>query len=324
MSEGQKVKDAMRTMRTGKLLSAVREEMEAFGVNPSRLAREAGLSVVRVTQWLRGDYGGPDLPAVEKAIESWLSAAREERDRAVRGYIPTIPAWLSTPTANKILLALKYAHKLADIAVIYGGAGLGKTMTAQRYADDVPDVWIATMTPSISGVSACLERVGQAVGLLSIPSGGARAEQAIVNRIKGTDGLLIVDEAQHLPIACLDALRSLYDASGVGLAIMGNESVYTQLTGGSRRAHFAQLFSRIGRRERLTRPSAGDIDALLDAWGVKDAKARALCRDIGSRAGALRGLTKVLRMARLMLGEEEMELSAGAVESAWAELGGMA
>ncbi len=324
MGTQEKITDTAQDMRRTMLLSAVREEMENFGMNPSRLAREAGLSGVRVSQWLQGLYRGSDLPVMEKALESWLSAVREGREMAARGYIPTIPAWLSTPTANKILLALKYAHKLADIAVIYGGAGLGKTITAQRYGEDVPDVWIATMTPSISGVSACLERVGQAVGLASIPAGGARAEQAIVNRIRGTGGLLIVDEAQHLPIACLDALRSLYDASGVGLAIMGNESVYTQLTGGSRRAHFAQLFSRIGRRERLTHPSAGDIDVLLDAWGVKEAKARALCREVGSKAGALRGLTKVLRMARLMMGEEETELSAGAIESAWAELGGMA
>lgn len=324
MDMREKVTEEARDMRRNMLLSAVREELDAFGVSPSRLARESGLSVARVSQWLKGSYGGADLPVMEKALASWLSAAREGREMAARGYIPTVPAWLNTPTASKILLALKYAHKLADIAVIYGGAGLGKTMTAQRYGEDVPDVWIATMTPSISGVSACLERVGQAVGLASIPTGGARAEQAIVNRIKGTGGLLIVDEAQHLPVACLDALRSLYDASGVGLAIMGNESVYTQLTGGSRRAHFAQLFSRIGRRERLTRPSAGDIDVLLDAWGVKEAKARALCREIGSKAGALRGLTKVLRMARLMMGEGETELSAGAMEAAWAELGGMA
>ena len=324
METRAKVTEDMQEMRREALLVSVQDEMRFCGASPSRLAREAGLSVSRVSQWLQGRYRGSDLEVMEKALGSWLSAAREGREMAARGYIPTIPAWLNTPTANKILLALKYAHKLADIAVIYGGAGLGKTMTAQRYADDAPDVWIATMTPSISGVSACLERVGQSVGLASIPTGGARAEQAIVNRIKGTGGLLIVDEAQHLPIACLDALRSLYDASGVGLAIMGNESVYTQLTGGSRRAHFAQLFSRIGRRERLTRPSAGDIDVLLDAWGVKEAKARALCREVGSKAGALRGLTKVLRMARLMMGEEETELSAGAIESAWAELGGMA
>lgn len=314
----------VRDMRENMLFTAIREEMERFGVTPSRLARESGLSVTRVSQWLKGTYRGSDLPVMEKALGSWLSAVREGRESATRGYISLIPGWMSTPTANKILLALKYAHKLADIAVIYGGAGLGKTITAHRYAEDVPDVWIATMTPSISSVSACLERVGQAVGLASIPAGGARAEQAIVSRIQGTGGLLIVDEAQHLPIACLDALRSLYDASGVGLAIMGNESVYTQLTGGSRRAHFAQLFSRIGRRERLMRPSAGDIDVLLDAWGVRESKARALCREIGGKAGALRGLTKVLRMARLMLSEEEAELSSGAIESAWAELGGLA
>ncbi|MSS28096.1 AAA family ATPase [Desulfovibrio sp. PG-178-WT-4] len=249
-------------MRENSLRDAIREEMRRGGVSQPRLARESGISVPRINQWLSGKYKG-DNAAIEKALQSWLRSALESREQAASGCIPAAPDWMPTLTANKILLALKYAHKLADITVIYGGAGLGKTLTAQRYQEDNPNVWIATMTPSVISVTACLERVAYAVGVNHVPAGGAQAEQAIVSRVSGSGGLIVVDEAQHLPVTCLDALRSLYDASGVGLAIMGNESVYTQLTGGSRKAHFAQLFSRIGRRERLTSPTAGDIDALL-------------------------------------------------------------
>ena len=46
-------------------------------------------------------------------------------------------------------------------------------------------------------------------------------------------------------------------------------------------------------------------------------------RDHDATASA-RDFARSLRMARLMMGEEETELSAGAIESAWAELGGMA
>lgn len=322
MNMRENATESAQDMRETSLRDAVRAEMHRGGVSQPRLAREAGLSPSRVNQWLTGKYKG-DNATIEKALQSWLRAALESREQAAKG-VPVAPDWMPTPTANKILLALKYAHKLTDITVIYGGAGLGKTLTARRYQEDNPNVWIATMTPSITSVTACLERVAYAVGVNHVPAGGARAEQAIVSRVEGSGGLIIVDEAQHLPVTCLDALRSLYDASGVGLAIMGNESVYTQLTGGSRKAHFAQLFSRIGRRERLTNPTAGDIDTLLDAWGISGTKARALCREIGGKAGALRGLTKVLRMARLMMGEEETALGAEHIEAAWAELGGLA
>lgn len=127
-----------------------------------------------------------------------------------------------------------------------------------------------------------------------------------------------------MPLHCLDALRAIFDASEVGLAILGNESVYTQLTGGSRKAHFAQLFSRIGKRERLAMPSQGDIDIILDAWRIIQPKARTFCHEIGLKAGALRMLTKVLRMARLMTPENETEIIYKTISTAWEDLGGMA
>ena len=81
---------------------------------------------------------------------------------------------------------------------------------------------------------------------------------------------------------------------------MGGESLYVRLTGGSRSAEYAQLFSRIGRRVRFSRAGQGDVDALLAAWGLSDAAVRAAALDIARRPGALRGLTKTLRLAALL------------------------
>ena len=126
MGTQEKITDTAQDMRRTMLLSAVREEMENFGMNPSRLAREAGLSGVRVSQWLQGLYRGSDLPVMEKALESWLSAVREGREMAARGYIPTIPAWLSTPTANKILLALKLRTSWRILPLFTAARGLAR------------------------------------------------------------------------------------------------------------------------------------------------------------------------------------------------------
>ena len=77
-------------------------------------------------------------------------------------------------------------------------------------------------------------------------------------RVNGVRGLLIVDEAQHLSLRALETLRALHDATGAGLALMGNAVVYARLTGGRRAAEFAQLFSRVGKRVRLTQVEEGD------------------------------------------------------------------
>ena len=320
MSENEK--EAMQTVQENELREDILKVMHRHGISQARLARESGVTPARLNQWIAGKYKG-NTAATAQELSIWLKSMLEREEQAASGCIPSSPSWMPTPTANRVLNARRYAQRMADISIVYGGAGLGKTLTARRYQEDNPNVWIATMTPSVISVTACLERVAYAVGVNGVPASASRAENAVISRVEGTGGLIVIDEAQHLPVTCLDALRSLYDASGVGLIFMGNESVYTQLTGGSRKAHFAQLFSRIGRRERLTAPALGDIDTLLDAWGVADAKARTLCHEIGTKAGALRGLTKVLRMAFLMLDEGENKVSALHIENAWSELGGL-
>lgn len=322
MTIAQNGTEEKRDTQENALREVISLEMHNSGITQTRLAREAGLTISRLSQWLSGTYPGKTADIVRK-LSDWLKGIEERRAECASGLIPAAPDWKPTPTGESIRAAFKYAQHMADMAIIYGGAGLGKTMTARRYQEDTPNVWISTMTPSVMSVSACFESVAYDVGIANPPASASRAEKAIVARIQKTNGLLIIDEAQHLSVTCLDALRGLYDASGVGLVLMGNESVYAQLTGGSRKAHFAQLFSRIGRQLRLTAPANGDIDTLLDAWGITDAKARALCRKIGTKAGALRGLAKVLRMAGLLLEEGVNVIGAEHVEAAWAEIGGV-
>ena len=45
-------------------------------------------------------------------------------------------------------------------------------------------------------------------------------------------------------------MRCISDESGVGIALVGNDEVYTKMKG-SGRADFAQLFSRIGMRKQV-------------------------------------------------------------------------
>jgi len=305
------------------LREAVRKEMHRAGMSQARLAKESGIHQSRLNLWLGGKYSG-NGQNVAQELARWFRAVTERREQAAAGRLIETPEWLPTPTANAIMNALRYAQNAGDIALIYGGAGVGKTFTARRYQEDRPCVWIATMTPAMNSISACLTRIALAVGTPEIPRGAARAENAIIAAVEGRNGLLIVDEAQFLPPAGLDAVRSLHDASGMGLCFMGNETVYTQITGGSRKAHFAQIFSRVGIKTRLTNPTIGDVETIVQAWNITDAKGKSLCAEIARQAGALRGLTKVLRLASMMLSEGEKALEFLHIQTAWAQLGGAA
>ena len=298
------------------LRTRVRAAMAAAALTQAKAAREIGVSESALSAWLSDKYGADDR-GVEARMVRWLNSL-SERARWRDG-LPAPPPWVETPTSRRILAALAYAQAAGDLAVIYGAAGTGKTFAARRYAETRPNAWLATMTSAARSTCPCLERVAHACGLRPRFAGAARIELDLTARLEGCEALVMVDEAQHLDLGALEALRGIHDATGVGLAILGNELVYARITGGRREAEFAQLFSRIGKRVRLVGPEKGDLEAVLDAWGV-GAGARSAVRRIGRQPGALRSLTKTLRLAHLFA--HGAPVAEEHVRAAWRDLGG--
>lgn len=287
--------------------------------NQARISREVGISATTLSQWMGGTYAG-DNAAVEAKIGRWFDATQVKR--AAASAMPAAPEYIETPSTQRILAALRYAQVAGDIAVIYGGAGMSKTTSIRQFARVAPNVWHATMTPASAGVVTALEEVADAVSANGATGGAARLHRAICRRVAETGGLLVIDEAQHLSVAALDQIRSIHDATGVGIALVGNEQVYARMTGGNRAAYLDRLFSRIGKKVRLIRPTSDDVRALADAWGITDNGCRHVLVDIASKPGALRGLAKTLRLASMHAAAESRAICCTDVKTAWRELGG--
>lgn len=296
--------------------------MNAEDLTQTQVSGLTGVGKARLSQWINGVYAG-NVEAVEADIRRWLDSRQEAA--ALDSSMPEAPAWVQTPTAAAVLSALSFSQMAEAVSVIYGGAGVGKTTAIAHYQKRAPNVWVVTATPAVSAPGPILTRIAQALGLRT--TGAVHVLEAnIIERIRETRGLLVIDEAQHLTHRALDAVRSIHDAAGVGLALVGNEIVYSQLTGGSSRSvGFAQLFSRIAKRVRLSRAKDADINALLDAWKIDDKEARTLCLGIGKRPGALRGLSQTLRLASMFSASAgAARLGAEHIRDAWADLGGEA
>lgn len=300
------------------LQDLMRTHLSGRDITQTTAARQIGCSAAAFNQWLQGKYKG-DNTKLEAQITVWLGG----RDDAatIEGALAAAPDYIPTPTSAKIEAALAYAQYAGDLAVIHGGAGVGKTSTIRHYARQNPQVFTATMTAADKGVVPALEEISEAVGIRDTSSGARRMSKAIIARIRDTRGLLVVDEAQHLGVDALEQLRAIHDATGIGLALVGNETVYASLTGGRRAETFAQLFSRVGKRTRLGRPSGKDIDAIADAMGIDDKAARKYLREIGVMAGALRGVVKVVRHARMMASSDGADLTLDHLRDAWVDLG---
>lgn len=285
----------------------------------SQIAREAGITASVLSGWLKDRYQG-DNQAVEVKLRQWLSAHSRKTETAM--VLPETPGWLDTPTAQKIFNVLAYAQSFGDIAVVYGGAGLGKTCTLKQYAASNNNVWVASMSPAHGGVAAALEEISESLNLRGVPGRAARLQRELIRRLTGTSGLLIIDEAQHLNLNALEAIRALHDATGIGLALVGNESVYARLTGGSRAATFAQLFSRLGKRLRLNRPQKEDVEALATCFAVTGRQELDALQEVAQKPGALRGVVKTLRLATVIAAGENQSLALEHIRAAWRDLGG--
>lgn len=285
----------------------------------SRIAREAGVSATTLSQWLGGTYAGDNSKTAGKVL-TWL---RDYDERLATGGLPEGPAWVSTPSAEKVIAGLRYAQMANDICVIYGGAGLGKSKGIERYRQTNPNAWSVELTPAHVGIVACLEEIAIALGLRDYVRTAGFLHRAICNRLRGTRGILIIDEAQHLGVQALDQVRAIHDNTHVGLALVGNERVYTQMAGSNRAAYLDRLYSRIGKRIHLKRSTDADADALIRAWGIEDAKCRVRIREIASRPGALRVLTKTLRLAATYAQAASRKVCCDDIQASWRELGGM-
>ena len=62
--------------------------------------------------------------------------------------------------------------------------------------------------------------------------------KSLVDYLRGTKRLLIIDEADQLTLDALQAVRSLNDKAGIGIVLAGNNKLYQQMVSGVRGGEF--------------------------------------------------------------------------------------
>jgi len=300
------------------LRARIRALLEERGAKQAALADEVGMSSSAVSQWMNGKYLG-DVMTLEGKLRQWVEQQGQQQEASAA--VPDAPAWVPTPSGQAVLSGLRHAKLFGDMAVVYGGAGLGKSTAVRQYQREALNVWVATMTPAHAGLVPALRGIAAAVGAEA--AGGAEAlYREIVRKVDKTAGLLVIDEAQHLGVPALEQIRAINDETGIGIALVGNERIYAQMSGGSRALYLDRLHSRIGTWVRLRRVQAGDVEALVSEWPV-DRSCKKELQGIAGKPGALRILTKVLKLASMhaaAAGRKAIELNE--VRAAWGELGG--
>jgi DNA transposition AAA+ family ATPase len=288
----------MPVQEQDQLRADVRRLAEKRAITLTKVCDEAGLKYGTFTAWMGGKYEGNNA-RVAAEVRKWV-LAQGVRERVLSSRLKS-PGFIHTPTADKFMAVLDHAQFAPDFVLICAAAGVGKTSAMERYRATHSNVWHVTAEPMFKSIHMMMDAVASAMGITEKWSAGT-VSRTVQRHMRGSEGLLAIDEVQHLPVASLDQLRTLYDVTGVGVAFLGNEAVTEKLEGLGRQPQFAQLFSRLGMRMTVKKSTIDDLSKVLDGWGIEGAEVRKSLTAIGRKPGAVRLMVKTLRLA-FLLGE---------------------
>lgn len=310
MSEILETAEAAR----GELRARIKAAQQQAGLSNKQVSTQAGLAYSTFSACMLGTYKG-SYEQFDDLMPAWLEG-RKSRERIILAR-PKYPDFIMTPTARRIMALLESAQYEPEMSLVAGGAGLGKTMAAEAYAAQNPNVWILTADKSMQSSAATLNELAETIGATER---GMRRIRAITRRLKGTEGLIIVDEAQFLGNAAIEQLRSVFDQTGIGLVFMGNAPLNNKFDGLKRNADFAQLFSRLDGRLNLRKSTKRDVEMLLSGWEGFPEALHGMAAAIAANDGALRSMNKVIkRSIMLARGDERTTVLEKDLRAAWAQ-----
>lgn len=308
-----------------------REHRTATGMSGEEFAKRVGRAWGTLSQFLGKGYNGNEQVIADQI---WSYRQMLTQQSLFKLDLPKAPKFYMTPTANDILNSVSFAHTYRRFCAIGTGAGMGKSRVFEHYQDSFPQVFLATMSKSSAGVMNMQLVVLKALGIGDPKGSPYKLSQMIMEKLRYSGGLLIIDEGQHLEVGSIEEIRSWFDASEIecrrragdddkadfGVVLGGNISMMQRIEGNARGADFAQIFSRNAFKLLRLNAVRGDADAMCAAWGIDDEKIVAAIRDIVAKPGALRQATFVLELANLMAAGAGVMLDSSHVRESWAQL----
>lgn len=209
-----------------------------------QLSKETGLSTSVISQFLNGTYTG-DNEEVAKTIGQYLAVGKERLNN-----VSDVQFVENLYNTQVVLFACNYAHRNNDITLVSGDAGAGKTTALKYYAEHNTGVIFVTANACITTATAILSLICRQIGR-QVPTRRAALMNTLVEQLTGTNRLIIIDEADHLLLDALQAVRNLNDTAHCGIVLSGNDKIYRQMLSPRRGYEFEQIRTRIIVRKKV-------------------------------------------------------------------------
>lgn len=243
------------------LIRDLRSYMDETGESQSSIAKKMDISGAALSQILNGKYPNSEGEVIDK-IKSFLHMVESTKSIKKIGFT-------QTNISKKILSTLGYCHMQHMMCIIYGDAGVGKTITAEQYESSNPDVIKVNLNPGASKPKGFLKKLCKALKMSS-PGTEDDIYERLVERLTKTNKLLIIDEAQLLKDATLEYVKCLYDDTKIAVALVGNEDIYERIAGQQDKKN-ARLYSRSSMRCPVDAKQIkkADIDMIFEGLEIE-------------------------------------------------------
>lgn len=258
--------------------------IEERNYTQAALARLARVSAPTLNQIVKGVY--PSSPSKQlAAVESAMRHADETTSDAT-----TI---VETGVYKLVQTACDMARRYRNFAVVPGYVGVGKTCSLKHYAHKRQNTHMIEATPTMTPASL-VKMLARKVCGYDVKGSIADRFDAVVDVLRNTDSLLIVDEAETLTPRQLHTLRRLRDIANIGIVLSGTEHLTGILK--PERGQFDQIRSRCGFwPETITCISADDAAALVQSsFGTEEVADDVVQRLYQYSKGSARMLTEGL------------------------------
>lgn len=210
--------------------------MDSNRIQQKKIAQMLGVSIATVSLYLRGEYNG-DVSEIDRKVDELLERQKAKVVEAKynAGFVPTL-------SARRGMEVMKFAHAEGEINVIFGAAGLGKTQMLKEYARQNASAVLIEVDPSYSP-KILLRKIAESIGATSRGINNELLD-GIIQKLKGSERLLLIDEAELLSTRALEFIRRIHDLTGVGVVLAGMPRLLVNLKG--KNNELAQLYSRVG------------------------------------------------------------------------------
>lgn len=280
---------------TPEVLTRVEAFYKSSGCTMAAIATKTGYSESYVSRYLSGTPAG-DVEAFEAALLDMLdAAARRRRWDSV---------YFETEAVTRCFLYFELIDASNEVGLIHGPAGIGKTKACERYRSDHETAIHFCAREGDGTWYGMVRSIWQKLDTKGWPAkrrqSMGRADY-IAGKLRNSDRLMIVDNAQRLSVSGIRWLLDMQDDAGFGLAFVGNTEILEKISSSD------QLSSRIKIRRNvmLSDDDKETTDWLDDAadkmvatmWPDAARDIRRLARESARQKGHLRRLNSQLRIA---------------------------